>query len=215
MIQTVVTFQKWAFVEIGIGNWIQRCVDCLYFLYDFHNSYVLCVCPTELRVGAEILPEGSRAGLGRRTASAGHNVLQWVCAHALWACVCRDLLFFLLVSVKQPCPFGFLGNSAIKKKLVAHQNSAPKSAVSTIIFSLATSPSPSLCWGSLTHFCLSIPPLPPQMGSGWSVTTSRPSSSSIWPRRRATSWPSTTWPRCMPRAPALCAPATPPWRWAS
>uniref|UniRef100_A0A4D5RD25 Putative secreted protein n=1 Tax=Ixodes scapularis TaxID=6945 RepID=A0A4D5RD25_IXOSC len=42
-------------------------------------------------------------------------------------------------------------------------------------------------------------------------TTRWPSSTTPWPPSRATSSPSTTWHRCTPRAPAPCAPATPPW----
>lgn len=47
----------------------------------------------------------------------------------------------------------------------------------------------------------------------WNVITSRHLNFSTWHHRRATSWPSTTWPRCMLLVQVWCAPATLLWRW--
>lgn len=61
-----------------------------------------------------------------------------------------------------------------------------------------------------------FPPFPlSQMALGWSGITSRLLNSSTWPRRQATSWPSTTWPRCMPPVPVWCAPVTLRLKWAN
>lgn len=90
----------------------------------------------------------------------------------------------------------------------------PESCVPFLTFSFLLSGSLSILFDWLS-FSLSPLFLVSQMASGWSVITSRRLNSSTWPHRRATSWPSTTWPRCMPLVLVWCAPATLLWRWAT
>lgn len=141
--------------------------QCLYCWSSYWK--VVCLSP-ELRAGPQILPEGSRAGLGGWTTPAGHHVLQWVLQLSVsFSVSLRSFIVFLSPAV---C----LGVLSLLSS--SHNN----------IFVLLT--------------------LVPQMALAWSVTTSRLLNSSTWPHRLGTSWPSTTWPRCMLLVLVWCVPAT-------
>lgn len=165
---------------------------------------------SELWAGTEILPEGSRAGLGGRTTPAGHHVLQWVFT-------AESCAWFVLVvhNVSWPpviaVPVSFL---SVCLNIVTESED-----LNNLSF---TGPSSHhfhfCCW--LEYFfsppfsvCLSLLPVVLQMALAWSVITSRHLNSSTWPHRLATSWLSTTWPRCMLLVLVWCAPATLLWRW--